>query len=369
MQLISNNYRRFLIISIITTLSILSSGCSSSDKQPEVTPVELGTATSIDTPEAELLRDAQRFYNSKLFTNARETFEKIKDGYPFGPYVEYSEIKIADCYFYGYDYPTASLLYSEFAKQRPASPNLPYALVQMGRSYELQYGGLGRDTEPLNKSIEAYKNLLTKAPTSVYSDAARSYLKNAQKKIIASEKRIIKFYKKKDQKKAVTARVTNLKEMKESISAEDAKIDSIKLSARPTVEVPKLFEGPYDASHPAGGVAKASLARDKQENEVEIKSRYRILKVTCQSEKDQIFLYLNNALSASDLSSAEGSLNSKAEVVSLKLPETSSQKLNLNCMTDSDLTITQTGEISLKTTKTATIIPLSNPSRLLIALE
>ncbi|MDZ4785107.1 MAG: outer membrane protein assembly factor BamD [bacterium] len=353
------------LLKLLIIFSLLLASCSSSEKALELQPIELGKSTSVDTPETDLIRDAQKFYQNRLFTNARESFEKIRDGYPFGPYAEYSEIKIADCHFYTFDYLTAALLYTDFSKQHPASPNLPYVMVQMGRSYELQYGGLGRDIEPLNKSIEAYKNLLIKFPQSIYSEAAEKYLNAAQAKLIAYEESVSVFYKKSGQEKASLAREEYGKNVEANFQSQLTSLSATGNSQ--TVEVPELYKGPFTNQAVFASSSKNSKIFKDNLTQIQIPSgALRVTQVTCKPSEEQVFLFFNKDLSTDSIKKIEDSSSANNGILRFSIPEAYSKGLKVNCFSSQDLSVSENGNVSLAINKTASFMGLKNPSRLLV---
>ncbi|RMD86387.1 MAG: outer membrane protein assembly factor BamD [Candidatus Dadabacteria bacterium] len=208
--------RNTLEISLLAIFGItilLLQGCSLFNKGDEKDVVELSEDPSGDKPAQILLATAQKYYISGIYKNAREYFERLRDGYPFGTYAEYAEIKIADCYFYEGEYGTAASLYGDFVTQHPASYDIPYALIQQGRSYEMEYGGTGKDKEPLKKAIKAYTKLIESYPHSPYYMQAKELLEAARKKLIENENFIVAFYKKTKKETAYKARLKRLKEI------------------------------------------------------------------------------------------------------------------------------------------------------------
>lgn len=349
----------FIISSLLFFAPIL--GCSSSKKEAAPEPVELGDTTSVDTPEGELFREAQKFYNARLFSNAREAFEKIRDGYPFGPFAEYAEIKIADCYFYAHEYSTSALLYDEFTKQRPASPNVSYAIVQMGRSYQLQYKGNGRDVDPLEKAAASYKKLLEEKPDAIYAAAAKKYLGEIQKEILAYEQIVENFYKRAGKEEAAKARATRKLALKENYKSEMEKINQQTVEKRGGVEVPELYtSSTSNKANQVGSPSKNLLMADK--------SSYRITRVQCHPEKDQIYLFLNREPSPDD-DFDKNDISIKNNLLTINFPDTSSENIKINCFGTGDLSISESATVNLKTNKQATLLQLKNPPRILVALD
>lgn len=357
--------RNLLLISIPLTICSCSFLGGEESKEPEV--VEITADVSVDTPESELLATAKQFYETGLYTNAREVFEKIRDGYPFGPYAEYSEVKIADCYFYAFDYGTAGSIYEDFIKQHPASRNLPYVMLQSARSYHYQYGGTGKDPEPLHKAIKLYEDFLKKYGNTIYTTAATKYLKQSQEQMIEHEKAIMAFYERAGQNESANYRKSELEAMQQEYQEKDERFASISNKLPPAVAVPKLVDPKRAVSTM---MAQYSPDTKQVENELSnVDAKHKILRIACQSDSDRVFFFLSNQYDENARSSIESSLSKNQEGLAIKLPETKAEASTMNCLGTKDLTVTQSGQIKLESSKSANLFYLQNPARLLVALS
>jgi outer membrane assembly lipoprotein YfiO len=340
--------------------ALFCAGCSTTsetaDNGPK--PVELGPSKWIETPEADLISEAKALYESRLYAAAQAVFQQIKDGYPFGRYAEYAEVKIGDCHFYKYDYLTASMIYAEFVKQHPSSENAEYAMLQLGRSYKLQYSGKGRDMEPLQKAHETLTEMLKKYPNSIYKSAAKKYLSQTDKAIVAHEKLVADYYKDKGHKKASLARLERAKQLESSFSEESEKLaqtDSIDTSK--VVEVPKLYVKNYE---PPKGMPQT----DKL-----ITADIRVTRISCQPANSQITIFLNKLISDDVLKGIEKDLQIKPDEFKFILPNAWANQTSTSCLGDNDLEVAENGEITLKTSKAPTFFSINNPPRLILITE
>lgn len=349
-------------LATLTGLSLLLilSGCSttsdSSSDGPQ--PVELGAATTVDTPEVELLNEAKNFYEAGLYANAQTSFQKLKDSYPFGKYAEYSEVKIGDCYFYRSDYLTSAMIYSEFVKQHPNSENTPYSMLQLGRSYQLQYSGAGRDMEPLQKSRETLTEMLKKYPNSLYSEEALKYLKGTDNKIIAHEKLVADYYKEKGHSKAADARMARADLLKkEYTSSSDTLGDAAAKAKSPAVEVPKLYRGAYTP-------AKTNRSEDRI-----VQAAIRISRTSCFADAGIINIFVNGKVTKEAFSQIESSVKKEADSVSFKIPGAWANPSTASCLAEKDLSISEDGKFIIKTDLTPNFFAVGNPNRIVVSLE
>jgi len=71
--------------------------------------------TRDDIPAYELASDGMENFKDGKYRKAIESFEKLKDWYPFSKYAILAELKIADAYFNLGEYEEAVFAYEEFA--------------------------------------------------------------------------------------------------------------------------------------------------------------------------------------------------------------------------------------------------------------
>lgn len=201
-------------------LALLCFGCSNKPppvpteipSSPRETSANSSDSDSVDTPERELLDKGKRLFGASLFTAAKRSFEELRDGYPFGPFAEYADLKIGDCHFYLREYEAAKSVFEEFSKQHPSSNSLPYALLMAGRSAQLTNRGVGRDSAPLEQSLTIYNNLITRFPSSIYAVSAEEFRNQVLKQLAAYDLYIADLYKKLGQDKAYQARAKKLEQ-------------------------------------------------------------------------------------------------------------------------------------------------------------
>jgi outer membrane protein assembly factor BamD len=67
----------------------------------------------------EIMSEAMADYNEGRFEKSIETFQKIKDRYPYSPFAITAELKMADAYYERGQYDEARDEYSEFEKMHP----------------------------------------------------------------------------------------------------------------------------------------------------------------------------------------------------------------------------------------------------------
>ncbi len=153
------------------------------------------TARPAPTKTAESLAAAGvEDFNHGRYNSALETFQKLKDRYPFSHYSLLAELKAADCNYFLKNYEEALSLYKEFEKRHPSNEAAPYVVFQIGMCYDKQIDTIDRDTENAGNAIQAFSRLLRTFPASPYSEEARFRIKTAQDFLANHEFYVATFY-------------------------------------------------------------------------------------------------------------------------------------------------------------------------------
>lgn len=105
---------------------------------------------------------------------AIESFEQLRDWYPFSKYAILAELKIADAYFNMASYPDAIFAYEEFEQLHPRNEAIPYVIYRIGRSYFNQIDTIDRDPSNAVKALETYRRLVRQYPEDAYAAMAQS---------------------------------------------------------------------------------------------------------------------------------------------------------------------------------------------------
>lgn len=355
---------------------LLLIGCSSSKTPDE--PKEIKeessseTSISLDTPEQTLLEDGKRYFDRELYSLARENFQALKSAYPTSQYAEFAEIKIADCLFETGDYPEAAKNYEDFTKQRPAASAAPYMLFKAGRSYQLAHRGVGRDSQPLEKSREIFDQLLANYPQSNYDVQARAYRKEVVDKLAAHEQRIGRFYEKTGVEEASRARakyfddkwVPVIKEVDFKPPTQEAVPEGAPVTVVETTNSSVASPG---KNRIAGTSSFNSPSQPK--SDVAYTSA-RITKVECgASGADGAYIYFDRTFPSLDTFRKPTRVIPTDGSVSIRLNGVRSPSQTSSCFSKDDLTLSEDGSIVLKSTGAATVFSLASPPRLFISIS
>ena len=311
-----------------------------------------------------------------MYTVARDSFEALRTGYPLSPYVEFSSLKIADCYFETNEFLDAAREYEDFTKTHPVSESTPYALMMAGRSHQLSNRGVGRDTAPLVKALEFYDRFLGQYGASGYSATVAKFKRETEKILADYEQEVIAYYQRKGRDKAAEARKSaygsrwaGLKEAEEENTADNiANSNASPAQILASIEAeersrPLVADAAKQASAPSTAAGKYAPASAPQTGGPSLVSN-----IDCRTEPRKIVtIFLNRRLKDDELPSEKHIAASKAGELSLELPETPAQVKD--CFALGDFKVSKEGELKLKTTGKARVMLMSNPERLLLIFD
>lgn len=156
----------------------------------------------------ELIQDGVDAFAEGSYKEAIESFEKLRDWYPFSKYAILAELKIADAYFNLESYADAIFAYEEFEQLHPRNEAIPYVIYRIGRSYFNQIDTIDRDQSNARKALEVYRRLIGQYPEDAYAAMARSDLVACYQTLSGHEFYVGLFYYKNKNYKAAKARFT-----------------------------------------------------------------------------------------------------------------------------------------------------------------
>ena len=201
--------RLFLAFAIVCASACASTGDPSPNPaDPEAK--EIKAKNSIDDaqgPEGDIIAEGKQLYEAGMYSLARDKFQSIKDRFPLGAYGQFSEVKIADCYYFNSEFNEAAKFYEGYLKSYPGSPDSPYIELQAARAHvNSAGGGTGRDRQPLERALLIFDGIVEKYPGSEYSFAAERERAPVVEQLAAYDQLIIDFYKQRGNTAAVDAR-------------------------------------------------------------------------------------------------------------------------------------------------------------------
>jgi outer membrane protein assembly factor BamD len=153
-----------------------------------------GSKNKADKPPEVLAQEGIKDLKKKKYTDAIETFEKVRDRYPYSDQALLAQLKVADAYFFNKKYEEAFQAYREFEKLHPTNKAVPYCIYREGQSFYRQRSTIDRDQTYTRKAIEEFKRLKQKYPNSEYITKADFYLSRCRQDLAENEFYVAEFY-------------------------------------------------------------------------------------------------------------------------------------------------------------------------------
>lgn len=334
---------------------------SEDDDAKEVKPSDAPVGD--DAPEAELIRSSKRLYQSGMYSVAQGSLTSLRDRYPLGAYGSWAAIKAGDAYYYNGEFDKAAKFFEEFLKNYPGSPDTPYVKLQAARAHLASASGTGRDRQPLERSLELFDDLEQNYPRTPYAVMARSERTPALNDLTAYDMFIINFYRKKGNLQAVAAREKLFQErwgkrMKDGEFKETS--EEIPLEA---LQQPEL-EREGEAAEP-----KAVRADQSFETPQEILSPEMVVlkRVDCNT-KAIPFAMIEVSTFPEEYASGLVIEELHPEDGHITIPDLSAHSTQraFNCFTEGDISVADSGALSLKTDHSYVLTTLQSPPRILL---
>ena len=130
----------------------------------------------------------------KNYDDAIDTFEKVRDRYPYSEQALLAQLKVADAYFYKKKYDEALQAYKEFEKLHPTNKAVPYCVYRQGLCYYRQRTTIDRDQTFTTKALEEFRRLKQKYPQSEYLPKAEKFMAQCRRDLGEHEFYVAEFY-------------------------------------------------------------------------------------------------------------------------------------------------------------------------------
>ncbi len=154
----------------------------------------------------EIMSEGMADYNDGNFTEAIETFQKIKDRYPYSTFAITAELKMADALYEKGQYDEAREEYAEFEKMHPRNKDIPYVIYQQGMCYFKKSATIDRDQSNTLKAREEFERLIKRFRKSDHTEQARRKVRECYVKLAEHELYVGNFYFKKGKYETAMAR-------------------------------------------------------------------------------------------------------------------------------------------------------------------
>ena len=171
--------KRIVLLSFIVLLVL--SGCAWFEAKEEKSAQELAS-------------DGMDQFKSGEYRKSIESFERLKDWYPFSKFTILAELKIADAFYKLEEYEDAIVAYEEFESLHPRNEAIPYVIYQIGRCYFEQIDTVDRDQNTAKKALDVFKRLKKQFPGNPYTSKAQEHIKKCLKSLAGHDFYVGFFY-------------------------------------------------------------------------------------------------------------------------------------------------------------------------------
>jgi outer membrane protein assembly factor BamD len=145
-------------------------------------------------PVGKLVTQGMEAFKIGRYNTAMESFQEIKEQYPFSPEALLAELKLADCEFYNDNFQEAKELYKEFEERHPTNEAVPYVMFQIGMCDYSRTDRIDRDSTGAYDAIKSFSRLLRTYPDSPYTQEAKARIRAAREFIVNHEYYVAVFY-------------------------------------------------------------------------------------------------------------------------------------------------------------------------------
>jgi len=153
-----------------------------------------GAVEAFDTPAQVLATEAEQAYQEGNYEEAAETFQQLKDRFPYSKFALLADLRLGDAYFKDERYDEAILAYEDFIRLHPKNEGVPYAMYQIGMVYHAQMLTPDRDPTFARKAMEAFQKLMREYPKNEWSIKAVPRFQESAARAAEHDLAVGKFY-------------------------------------------------------------------------------------------------------------------------------------------------------------------------------
>lgn len=138
---------------------------------------------------------AREPYDDGLYDIALQKLGAFKSRFPYSKHAPMAELLMANAQYELGRYQEAALTYSQFARLHPRHEKADFALFRVGQSYWIDAPeAVDREQDLTYRAIEEWKTLINRYPESEYTEKAKKFVKQGERRIAESYNFIVNFY-------------------------------------------------------------------------------------------------------------------------------------------------------------------------------
>jgi outer membrane protein assembly factor BamD len=169
---------------VIQALFLLLAGCSLFD---------IGTNEPEKTPE-ELMSQGNSEFRDGDYQDAIESFQKLKDRYPYSTLAVRAQLKMADALFEREKFEEALEAYTEFERLHPKNKSIPYTIYRQGMCHFLRMKSIDRDQTSTRNALKEFERLCKEFPEHQFCLQAQRNIRACYRHLAEHEFYVGRFY-------------------------------------------------------------------------------------------------------------------------------------------------------------------------------
>jgi len=142
----------------------------------------------------QLIAEGQKQFERGYWEEAIQSFETVKDRYPYSKEAIIAELRMADALYEKQEYELAYSAYSEFERLHPKNQNIPYVIYQRGMCYFKQITTIDREQDTTIRAKEEFERLVKRFPRDVYANKARKHIRKCLIYLAENELYVANYY-------------------------------------------------------------------------------------------------------------------------------------------------------------------------------
>lgn len=154
----------------------------------------------------DLAEEGMKAYEDNDFRNSLETFQKLRDWYPFSKYALLADLKVGDAHYNLKEYDEAISAYEEFENLHPKNEAVPYVVYQTGRCYLDRLEVIDRDQTLALQAVQIFSRLIRTYPDSPFAKKAEEHIRTCYRNLAEHDFYVGMFYYKTKHYKAAMER-------------------------------------------------------------------------------------------------------------------------------------------------------------------
>jgi len=186
---------RFLAGILSISIVFAGSGCSVLHKAP----------TSED-----FYAQAEAMFERSDYNAAIDNYQHVIDQFPFSPYAEDAELKIALSLYQQHKYTEAISAFADFQRMHPTNKNLALASYYMGMAYFDQIHRPDQDQSNTENALAQFQTLERRYPESEFAQLAQDQIEICREMLARNEQIIGEYYYKRAHFRAAESRLAEL---------------------------------------------------------------------------------------------------------------------------------------------------------------